>query len=47
MVEIFSYQDGDSLPSDDHSSMEILKSSNMVESATNRSFVHAREVFMV
>jgi hypothetical protein len=47
MADIFSYQDGDSLPSDDHSSMEILKSSDMVESATNRVFVPAQEVFMV
>jgi hypothetical protein len=47
MVEILPYQDGDSLPGDDHGSTEILKSSGTVESATNRVSGHAREVFMV
>jgi hypothetical protein len=47
MAEILPYQDGDSLLDDDHSSMEILESSGMEESATNRVSVHAREVFMI
>jgi hypothetical protein len=47
MAEILPYQDGDSLPGDDHTTMEILESSDTTESATNRVFVHAREVFMV
>jgi hypothetical protein len=47
MADILPYQDEDSLPGDDHGSMEILESSGTAESATNRVFEHAREVFMV
>jgi hypothetical protein len=47
MADILPYQDGYSLPGDDHGSMEILESSSTAESATNRVFGHAREVFMV
>jgi hypothetical protein len=44
MVEILPYQDGDSLPGDDHGSTEILESSGTAETATNRVFGHAQEV---
>jgi hypothetical protein len=47
MAEILPYQDGDSLPDNDHGSTEILESSGTAESATNRVSGHAREVFMV
>jgi hypothetical protein len=47
MIEILPYQDGDSLPYDDHGSTEILGSFGTAGSATNRVFGHAREVFMV
>jgi hypothetical protein len=47
MAEILPYQDEDSLPGDDHVSMEILESSGTAEFATNRVFGHAMKVFMV
>jgi hypothetical protein len=47
MADILPYQDGDSLPGDDRSTTEILEGSDTAESATNRVFVYAREVFMV
>jgi hypothetical protein len=47
MVEILPYQDGDSLPDDDHGFMEILENSGTAESATNRVSGHAWKVFMV
>jgi hypothetical protein len=42
MAEILPYQDGDSLPGDNHGSTEILESSGMTESATNRVSMHAK-----
>jgi hypothetical protein len=47
MAEILPYQDGDSLPGDDHSSTAILESSSTTKSATNRVSMHTRKVFMV
>jgi hypothetical protein len=47
MAEILPFQDGDSLPGDDHGSIEILESSGTIESTTNKVSMHAQEVFMV
>jgi hypothetical protein len=42
MTEILPFQDGHSLPDDDHGSTEILESSGMAESTTKRVFSHAQ-----
>lgn len=47
MVEILPYQDGNTLPSEDLGSIEILDRTATVESGTNGTLSHSREVLMV
>ena len=49
MVELLTYQDGSTVPTDnnDHDSIEILDIATTVESRTHSATKHSKEVFMV